>query len=174
MTKYCGGKTRKGTKCKRPAGWGTDHAGSGKCKLHGGASLKGIESPRYDSGRYSKYVPKTVQEKIAELDNYPLLDLADELQTQRALIADYLGMVQGGERPLIETNIEMLISWMNKVGVMVERIIKINNETALTSAEIAHLKFRTADLVTKYIDGPAKQRQFIIELFQIEQPKLTE
>lgn len=174
MTKYCGGKTRKGTKCKRPAGWGTDHVGSGKCKLHGGASLKGIESPRYDSGRYSKYVPEAVQSKITDLDNYPLLDLADELQTQRALIARYLELVQSGERPLLETNIDMLMVWMNKVGVMVERIMKIKNETALTSAEVAHLKFRTADLVTKYIDDPEKQRQFVIELFQIEQPKLAE
>jgi hypothetical protein len=27
--------------CRRPAGWGTDHAGVGRCKLHGGASPNG-------------------------------------------------------------------------------------------------------------------------------------
>lgn len=34
---YCGAKKRQseGT-CTRPAGWGTDHVGSGPCKLHGG------------------------------------------------------------------------------------------------------------------------------------------
>ena len=34
----CGAKTRAGTPCKQPAGWGTDHPGQGRCKLHGGAS----------------------------------------------------------------------------------------------------------------------------------------
>lgn len=33
----CGGKKHSdGTPCQRPAGWGTDHVGFGKCKLHMG------------------------------------------------------------------------------------------------------------------------------------------
>lgn len=33
----CGAKKRQGEgTCQRPAGWGTDHAGEGRCKLHGG------------------------------------------------------------------------------------------------------------------------------------------
>jgi len=35
----CDGKRRgegAGKTCTRPAGWGTDHAGTGRCKLHGG------------------------------------------------------------------------------------------------------------------------------------------
>lgn len=35
---YCEAKTRGGGPCRRPAGWGTDHLGIGKCKLHGGAT----------------------------------------------------------------------------------------------------------------------------------------
>jgi hypothetical protein len=34
----CGAKTRKGTPCGRPMGWGTGHLGVGRCKNHGGAS----------------------------------------------------------------------------------------------------------------------------------------
>jgi hypothetical protein len=38
----CGGKRRaadaEGKLCTRPAGWGTDHAGTGRCKLHGGST----------------------------------------------------------------------------------------------------------------------------------------
>jgi hypothetical protein len=38
MTK-CGGKKHQGDGvCALPAGWGTDHAGHGRCKLHGGAT----------------------------------------------------------------------------------------------------------------------------------------
>lgn len=33
----CGAKKKQGEgTCARPAGWGTDHAGTGQCKLHGG------------------------------------------------------------------------------------------------------------------------------------------
>lgn len=38
MAQLCGGTTRAGSACRRPAGWGTAHVGDGKCKLHGGAS----------------------------------------------------------------------------------------------------------------------------------------
>ena len=41
MTVLCGGKTRAGGRCARPKGWGTDHAGSGRCKFHGGSSPSG-------------------------------------------------------------------------------------------------------------------------------------
>lgn len=34
----CGATTRAGTPCQQKAGWGTDHVGEGRCKLHGGAS----------------------------------------------------------------------------------------------------------------------------------------
>jgi hypothetical protein len=34
----CGAKTKSGNPCGRPTGWGTGHAGVGRCKLHGGAS----------------------------------------------------------------------------------------------------------------------------------------
>jgi hypothetical protein len=35
----CGAKKRQGEgNCMRPAGWGTDHPGVGRCKLHGGST----------------------------------------------------------------------------------------------------------------------------------------
>lgn len=173
MTNYCNAKTRSGGNCKQPAGWGTDHVGEGKCKLHGGSSLKGIESPRYETGRYSKYVPAKLQTYIADLDQYNILELADELQTQRALIADYLSRYRDG-LPMQEQNIGTIIAWLNSIGITVERITKIRNETALTGAEIAHLKLRTAELVTRYIDDPEKRRQFVKELFQISEPAQLE
>lgn len=36
----CGAKTRSGTECQRPAGWGTPHQ-TGRCKLHGGRTPSG-------------------------------------------------------------------------------------------------------------------------------------
>lgn len=38
MTTTCGAKKRAGGECGRPAGWGTPHPGTGRCKLHGGST----------------------------------------------------------------------------------------------------------------------------------------
>lgn len=164
MQDKCGAKTRNGNLCKNAP------MDNGRCRMHGGASLKGIESPVYNHGRYSKYAPDSLQKKITELEGYNLLGLADELQAQRALISEYIGRYKNGV-PISEQSMGTIISWLNSVGIMVERIMKIRNETALTGAEIAHLKMRTADLVVKYIDDPEKRRAFVVELFELDKPK---
>ena len=44
----CGARARStGGRCRKPAGWGTDHNGVGRCRLHGGATP-------IRSGKYSK------------------------------------------------------------------------------------------------------------------------
>lgn len=37
----CGASKRNGRVCRRAAGWGTDHAGTGRCKHHAGATPSG-------------------------------------------------------------------------------------------------------------------------------------
>lgn len=37
----CGATNRNGTKCNRPAGWGTDHTGYGHCRNHSGSTPTG-------------------------------------------------------------------------------------------------------------------------------------
>lgn len=62
------GETTPG-KCTRPAGWGTDHVGSGRCKLHGGSSPAG-----------KKFAQK--QQAVKARDTYGLpvdIDPADAL-----------------------------------------------------------------------------------------------
>src|SRR4051794_34014182 len=44
-TRACGAQTRQtGLPCGRGAGWGTDHPGHGRCKLHGGRSPSGVKA----------------------------------------------------------------------------------------------------------------------------------
>lgn len=44
----CGAKTRNGHPCRAAA------MRNGRCRMHGGLSLRGIESPRYRHGLYTK------------------------------------------------------------------------------------------------------------------------
>ncbi len=98
----CGGKTRAGGghPCRRPAGWGTDHVGTGRCKLHGGSSLAGPASPAWSHGKrsmYAKRLPARLQpdfeEAVAAGD--PLL-LVEELGVARALVVEALSSWEKG------------------------------------------------------------------------------
>ncbi len=51
---FCGGARRQGEEgatCRRPAGWGTDHLGIGRCKLHGGATPTHSKAAQREKGR---------------------------------------------------------------------------------------------------------------------------
>lgn len=49
--RQCGAKTRMGTPCRK---WGIRP--SGRCRNHGGKSFRGIASPRFRHGQYSRDV----------------------------------------------------------------------------------------------------------------------
>lgn len=85
----CGAKTRQGHPCKLPAGFGTDHVGSGKCKYHGGASTgapkKNKNSEKH--GLFSKHLPEESFLIIQEIQEQNPLDLLwDSILVQWAAI----------------------------------------------------------------------------------------
>jgi len=64
---------------------------SGRCRLHGGMSLKGTQSMRYKHGRYSKYAKQKVMEKIEKFrSDDDVRDLREELAILRGLLHSYL------------------------------------------------------------------------------------
>lgn len=61
---YCGAKRRRvDATCKRPAGWGTDHPGSGRCKFHGG------NNPGRPGMAGNKIALKTGEKEVIEYTN---------------------------------------------------------------------------------------------------------
>lgn len=97
----CGAKTRSGTPCRRPAGWGTDHPGEGRCKLHGGASLKGHLHPRYKHGRYAQHeivvVADSIRGVVGVNDAKVLFDEGGRCR----------GIVQIGDGPMLDPPIRL-------------------------------------------------------------------
>ena len=84
----CGAKTRSGGTCKKEAGWGTDHVGHGRCRLHGGLAGRPIET-----GEYSRYSVIT-RPRLAELREHfekdpDPLNLLPEVLELRSRVADY-------------------------------------------------------------------------------------
>jgi hypothetical protein len=58
--------------------------------MHGGASLRGEQHPRYTHGRYSKYRPLDIDDLIARYTAMPPVDLSDLLAFDLSdLIVDF-------------------------------------------------------------------------------------
>lgn len=161
MSDICGAKTRSGKPCKRSP------MKNGRCKLHGGASLSGADNPAFKHGRYAKYVSADIQAKANDFSEGDILSLNDELSMQRSLFVSYLGRFKDIGNPSLG-EISTMMGWLGDISKTVERIVKLQNETALTGAEIKFLQIRAVDLVMKYIPQPDQQEAFISELFGID------
>lgn len=73
-------------------------AGGTKCRYHGGLSLRGIASPRYRHGMYSKYLPVRMREMcLKAMDDPELLALGPEIALTDSRTVDLLKRVDSGE-----------------------------------------------------------------------------
>lgn len=70
--KFCNARNRSGSLCKKPAGWGTDHKGSGRCRLHGGVVGEDHGAPKGSQnalkhGIYARLFDSTRLNEAAEM-----------------------------------------------------------------------------------------------------------
>lgn len=117
----CAAKTRSGTPCKKPAGWGTDHVGQGRCKLHGGATP-------IKHGRYSSIQRPRLRELLDAFENDPEpLNLLPEVKLLRALLTDFV------ER--YEEVTEATLAWHNSWGDKYREAVDTWREQMLRALE---------------------------------------
>ena len=98
----CGAKNRKGSSCKRaPA------KGRNRCKLHGGAALRGKSSPNYKHGFFSKYLGPELNEVLRDIDETgeDIFDSSQDIKLTKALVyycqqilQDRVGELENTER----------------------------------------------------------------------------
>lgn len=149
-----------GKRCKNPA-----VAGYRVCRLHGaGNANKGKQGGRpIVHGRYSFKHAASLQGKVQEyLADPEPGNLLHELALMRALLQDFLDKMTDGAVDARSRGYAFEMA--ESISRTVERIAKIQNQTALTSAEVAYITARLSDLIVKYIDDPAKRAAFIEEL----------
>jgi len=159
MTQCAAKSKQSGQRCKNKA---VD--GARVCRIHGGATPRGADSPNLKHGRYSPYLKASMQSKLTENQDDNPLDLLPELEIQRALLGEYLERFKVAPS-MTAFDIDYLMGWSAEIGKSVERIVKMKNDTALTKAEVQFLAARVVELVGKYIVDPDKQQAFITELF---------
>lgn len=144
----CGSnRKRNAGKCNRPSGWGTDHPGQGRCKLHGG-------STPIKSGRYSKITRPALRERIERFESDPdPTNLLPEVALLRAFTEDLIerfdeiygedgALLAWHESFKIDPNapgkprqmpdFSALSQIVDRVGAMVDRIQKWKAEGSIT------------------------------------------
>jgi hypothetical protein len=140
---------------------------NGRCRIHGGASLKSVDHPNYKHGMYDKYAPSKIKDKLDDFLEADPLDLTNELALTRALLAEFLSRFVEGTN-LDAISISILSDLIDRVSKTVAIIAKLKNDSALTAAEVHYLQVRAVDVALKYFPGDKqKQAQFIADLFGV-------
>jgi hypothetical protein len=126
---YCNARKRgeegRGELCTLRAGWGTDHPGTGRCKLHGGKN-------KVKHGLYSEVTRHRVADRVKELrDSDDLLELREQIALQAAIIQEYLAGL-GQSEELAPDDARTLIGLVELASKNVERLHKIEHGTRLT------------------------------------------
>lgn len=157
----CGARTHgNGEPCRRPAGWGTDHPGRGRCKLHGGAShgpkdptkLRGNRNGE-KTGEHSAiwYDQLSDEEKALfhclELDVLPQVDEELRLITIR-------------ERRMLER----INSFKDKTFTTVEKIEKTGGEDGPTTEEKQHAVLGQVQAIEEALTRVQEKKTKLLEL----------
>jgi len=144
----CGGKKHGVDElCTQAAGWGTDHPGTGKCKLHGGSNP-------IRHGRYSGIERVDLQDAIARFKADPdPLDLLPEVALLRAITEDlcnrwneiygpdgallawhdsFASAENPNPKPKQLPDFASISTLVDRVGAMVERVQKMKASTTVS------------------------------------------
>lgn len=153
----CGAKKRQGEgTCSKTAGWGTDHPGTGRCRLHGGAT------PTQGKAARSAKVEAEARTVLATLDVSPVENPLDALkrlagqavswQEALAVCVNRLGDrfryegVAGGEQ--LRSEMALYERAMDRCGQILGMIAKLNIDERL-----AVISEQQAEVVIAAIDA---------------------
>jgi len=143
----CGAKTRKGSPCPNPV-----VTGRKRCRMHGGTN----PGPPIQSGRYSAVLRQSLRDKYQHfLGDANLRDLSCEIAVERALFAEYLSRFQDGVN-LTANDISRLMDWASGIARTVERVVRMENQSALTGREVQLLEVTIIRLLAEFLDEPER------------------
>lgn len=158
----CNARTRDGGYCPS---WPTKTSGK-RCRMHGGAAGSGRP---VTSGRYSKVLRASLKRKYSEfLRDTDYRSLVCEIAIARSLFAEYLSRFGkgNGEIRLKVDDICRLFDWLDKIGRQVERVARIENQTAMTMSELQLLEVLIVGLLRNYLSED-QQEKFSSQLAEV-------
>jgi len=152
QTYYCGARTRQCRKCGHRFSkaehelWECPECGEdrhcrhkvptegARCRYHGGASLRGIDAPRYKHGRYSKYLPDALTDRYHAAQSDPdLLSLREDVALLDTRISDRVQALDAGDSRQLWGQLSATYAAfiqaqrMGKTQEMAEALVKLGN-----------------------------------------------
>lgn len=186
----CGAKTRKGTPCLRPAGWGTNHPGEGRCKLHGGKSTGPKDKSKLKEnknaethGFFSKYLPEETMNIIQEIQEKDPIDILwENIQIQYAAIvrAQRIMYVTAKNEMIKELKKEKEYTTMSGGGTETEwefqfawdRQATFLNAQSRAMAELRNMITKYDELLNANRDMATEEQRLRIEKLKVEIEKV--
>ena len=152
----CGAKTRAGKPCRLPP-----VEGRTRCRMHGGASPRGIAHPRTKHGRFSRDMPtRMLATYEAALADEDLISLLEEIALVTAREGDLLSRVDSGESGEIWTA-------LRKAWAEYESAVAASNAPAMAYAltDIGRLLHRGHEdhLAWRELLATIEQRRRLVE-----------
>jgi hypothetical protein len=140
-----------GERCRRPA-----VPGRNVCRYHGGATPRGIASPNFKHGKYSKDLPKGLIARYEQAAQDPeLLALRDEIALLDARMVELMHKLGGGEADQeVWKEIYAALEQRRRL-VESERRRLVEMQQMITAEQALVLVARVADVVRKYISDRA-------------------
>lgn len=138
--------------CSLKAGHGTSHLGTGRCKYHGGELGTGIV--HMTTTRYAKVAPQRLRQQMELYASDPeVLDLTPELILLRSILSNVMEMYQ--DIPINTDDGRFAAKWMvdliERIGQMVERIERINQNHILTAANAKYIMLRAIEVARAFV-----------------------
>jgi len=138
---------RSGERCRKHSSKGLN-----VCSMHGGKSLRGVDSPRFKTGRHSRYLPANMVEKYEQaLADEELMRLNDEIALVDALLQNQLEYLnQEGEEPVAWAQVMGLVEQRRKL-VDTERKRLLDEDQVITIERLMILVAAVADIVQRNV-----------------------
>ncbi len=191
---FCGSLLRHDDRtCRRPSGWGTEHPGWGRCKLHGGATESHIESAQMAQAYATAQlfgVPRDVDPITGMLEMYHqtmgLLD-AIEAQCMQLLPAEVVwgivkekrvehGEAEGDDESLTPVEreyapglniwVKLLEAWHDRAFSEAERILKLDLDSRRVELAQSHVAAMVAVLLSPELALSVDQRRAAARLLR--------
>lgn len=150
-------------RCTHPAGYNTDHLGTGACHLHGGANIP----TNIVTGAGAVKTKMRLQTKIdayLEKDKSQLMDLSYQLAATRAIFDEFITRFPDPNDDTYGIGLHRFQGIVGTLSSLVEKISKIENRNTLTTAQVLYLRATVADLLMKYIPDPEIRERAAKEL----------
>lgn len=160
--KVCGAKLRgKNAHCQKPP------MANGRCRLHGGKTPSGPDSPHFKHGQFAYAFRSRMAERFTQIQQggNPL-DMVPELNVQRTMLDEYIAQATG-RRKVRLTDLMNAADMAKEVVKSAATIAQTRQKQAMTLAEIKFFQKSILLLMERYVPDPNQRRNFIAEIIAL-------